>query len=52
MAGPASARTVIEAAVGLCDIVIPSADDLTLLYGPASPGLAASCGACMPAKSP
>ena len=33
----ASARAVIEAAVGLSDIVIPSADDLTLLYGPASP---------------
>lgn len=33
----ATARAVIEAAVGLSDIVIPSTDDLTLLYGPASP---------------
>ncbi len=31
------ARTVIEAAVGLADIVLPSADDLTLLYGEAAP---------------
>jgi 2-dehydro-3-deoxygluconokinase len=33
----ATARAVIEAAIGLSDIVLPSTDDLTLLYGPASP---------------
>lgn len=31
------ARAVVEAAIGLCDIVLPSADDLALLYGPAAP---------------
>lgn len=33
----ATARAVIEAAVGLADIVLPSTEDLTLLYGPLSP---------------
>ena len=33
----ASARAVIEAAIGLADIVLPSTDDLNLLYGPSAP---------------
>jgi 2-dehydro-3-deoxygluconokinase len=33
----ASARAVIEAAIGLADIVLPSADDLNLLYGASAP---------------
>ena len=30
-------RAVIEAAIGLADICLPSTEDLSLLYGPASP---------------
>jgi 2-dehydro-3-deoxygluconokinase len=33
----ASARAVIEAAIGLADIVLPSTDDLSLLYGASAP---------------
>jgi 2-dehydro-3-deoxygluconokinase len=32
-----TARAVIEAAVGLADIVLPSTEDLTLLHGPGAP---------------
>jgi len=31
------ARSVVEAAVGIADIVLPSADDLSLLYGDGAP---------------
>jgi 2-dehydro-3-deoxygluconokinase len=34
---PVAARAVIEAAIGLADIVLPSMDDLRLLYGDAVP---------------
>lgn len=35
--GLSTARVVIEAAIGLADIVLPSTDDLSLIYGEASP---------------
>ncbi|HEX4180236.1 MAG TPA: sugar kinase [Caulobacteraceae bacterium] len=37
-----AARAVIEAAVGLADIILPSLDDLVLLYGPGSPEILAA----------
>jgi len=38
----ATAHAVIEAAVGLADIVLPSTDDLALLYGHAAPEVLAA----------
>ena len=37
-----TARAVVEAAVGLADVVLPSSDDMALLYGPGDPAVQAA----------